>query len=122
MEKTQILIVDDEKLVTMLARGALNMHGYEVTESNDPVQAVEIVKSRQFAMILVDIMMPKMTVVDFIRAAKATELNANAHYAVLTAKRLSQEDRREIFDLGAQVMSKPFIPQKLVEWVGEILR
>ena len=48
-------------------------------------------------------------------------LNAGARCILLSGKRLTEEDRREIFDLGAEIMPKPFMPQKLVEKVGELL-
>ena len=122
MEKIPVLVLDDDEDITLLSRSVLTMHGYEVTESNDPLQALEIVKSRPFQLILVDIMMPDMDGVEFIQKAKETEMNAGAKYAVLTAKRLNEQDRRRIFDLGAEVMTKPFVPIHLAEKVAELLR
>ncbi len=103
MEKIPVLVLDDDEDITLLPRSVLTMHGYEVTESNDPLQALEIVKSRPFQLILVDIMMPDMDGVEFIQKAKETEMNAGAKYAILTAKRLNEQDRRRIFDLGAEI-------------------
>ena len=122
MEKVPVLVLDDDEDITLLSRSVLTMHGYEVTESNDPLQALEIVKSRPFQLILVDIMMPDMDGVEFIQKAKETEMNAGAKYAILTAKRLNEQDRRRIFDLGAEIMTKPFIPINLAEKVAELLR
>jgi len=122
MEKIPVLVLDDDEDVTLLARSVLTMHGYEVTESNNPVEALEIVKTRPFHLILADIMMPDMDGVEFIRQAKETDQNAGAKYAILTAKRLNDEDRRRIFDLGAEVMTKPFVPLNLAEKVAELLR
>lgn len=122
MDQASILVLDDDEDITLLARSVLMMHGYEVTEFNDPIQALEIVQNQSFQLILVDIMMPEMEGTEFIRQAKKTESNANARYAILTAKRLSEENRREIFDLGAEIMTKPFIPINLAEKITELLR
>jgi CheY-like chemotaxis protein len=122
MEKNKILVLDDEKNITMLTRAALSMHGYLVTEFNDPVQALEAVKKQSFDLILADIMMPHMTGIEFIRRAKTADTCSKTRYMTLTAKKLTEEELREIYDLSAEVMFKPFIPQKLVEKVGEILR
>lgn len=122
MDQASILVLDDDEDITLLARSVLMMHKYNVIESNDPIQAIDIVKNQSFQLILVDIMMPQMEGTEFIRQAKKTETNANARYAILTAKRLNEEDRREIFDLGAEIMTKPFIPINLVEKITELLR
>ena len=122
MEKIPVLVLDDDEDITLLTRSALAMHGYEVAESNDPLQALETVKERSFSLILVDIMMPQMDGVEFIRQAQQLRPDAETRYAVLTAKRLDEDQRRTIFDLGAEIMTKPFIPVKLVEKVAELLR
>jgi DNA-binding response OmpR family regulator len=122
MAKIPVLVLDDDQDITLLTRSALSMHGYEVTESNDPLQALEIVKEHSFDLILVDIMMPQMDGVEFIRQSQNACPDAGTRYAVLTAKKLDEEQRRTIFDLGADIMTKPFIPLKLVERVAELLR
>lgn len=122
MEKTQVLVLDDDEDITLLTRAALTMHGYEVTESNDPAAALGLTADQSYALILVDIMMPGMDGVEFIRRARDQRPDAATRYAVLTAKKLDEEQRREIFDLGAEIMTKPFIPVRLVERVAELLR
>ena len=122
MGKTPVLVLDDDEDITLLTRSALAMHGYEVTESNDPLEALKAVEERLFSLILVDIMMPQMDGVEFIRQSQQLRPDAETRYAVLTAKRLDEDQRRDIFDLGAEIMTKPFIPVKLVERVAELLR
>ena len=121
MEKVTVLFVDDNLAVTRLAESILSPDEYIVTTSNDPVQALKVVKKELFNLIVVDVIMPKMNGVEFIRKAKATEMNASSRYAILTAKKLEEEERREVFDLGVEILTKPFIPQKLVEKIGELL-
>ncbi|MBT4500064.1 MAG: response regulator [Gemmatimonadetes bacterium] len=122
MAKIPVLVLDDDEDITLLTRSALAMHGYDVTESNDPLQALELVGEREFGLILVDIMMPQMDGVEFISQARQLRPDAPTRYAVLTAKKLDEAQRRAIFDLGAEIMTKPFIPIKLVERVAELLR
>lgn len=122
MEKISVLVLDDDEDITLLTRSALTMHGYEVTESNNPLEALDLVKKRSFRLILADIMMPEMDGIEFIRQARQASPDADTRYAILTAKKLDEEQRRIIFDLGAEIMTKPFIPLKLVEKVAELLR
>jgi two-component system, OmpR family, response regulator ResD len=122
MSKTKVLVLDDDHDITLLTRSALAMHGYEVTESNDPAEALELVQQNDFSLILADLMMPGIEGTEFIRRAKELRPDSGTRYAVLTAKRLDEGQRRTIFDLGAEIMTKPFIPLKLVERVAELLR
>ena len=122
MSAIPLLVLDDDEDITLLTRAALSMHGYDVRDSNDPMEALELVQQHEYRLILVDIMMPGMDGVEFIRRAQALCPGADTRFAVLTAKQLSEEQRREIFDLGAEIMTKPFIPVRLVERVGELLR
>ena len=122
MEQTPLLVLDDDRDITLLTRSALTMHGYHVTECNDPIAALELVKGHEFRLILVDVMMPGMDGVEFIRQAQAACPERQTRFAMLTAKKLDQSQRREIFDLGAEIMTKPFIPVLLVEKVAELLR
>ncbi|MBL4890153.1 MAG: response regulator [Candidatus Lindowbacteria bacterium] len=121
MDKIPVLVLDDEEAITRLTDAVLTMHGFDVTESNDPLKALEMVKVRKFRLIMVDILMPGMTGIEFIRAARQTDMNCETKYAVLSAKRMNEEERREIFDLGAELMTKPFVPQRLVEKVQGLL-
>ena len=121
MDKIPVLVLDDDQDITLLTRSALTLHGYEVTESNNPLEALELIEKRSFRLILVDIMMPEMDGVEFIRRVKETHPDAEIRYAILTAKKLNERQRREIFDLETEIMTKPFIPVNLVEKVAELL-
>lgn len=122
MASIKVLVLDDDEDITLLTRSALSLHGYQVTESNDPIQALDQVRDTEFDLILVDIMMPQMDGYEFIRRAQQLRPDSKTRYAVLTAKQLNAEQRRAMFDLGAEIMTKPFIPMKLVERVADLLR
>lgn len=121
MEKIRVMVLDDEQAITSLTRAVLTMHGYEVTEFNDPAEALAAARARKFDLFLVDILMPGMTGVEFLAETRKTEMNGKSKFAILSAKRMNEDERREVFDLGAELMTKPFMPQKLVEKVNELL-
>lgn len=122
MDEISVLVLDDDEDITLLTRSALTMHGYQVTAANDPLAALDLVAANDYQLILVDIMMPEINGIEFMRRAQALKPNAATHYAILTAKKLAEDQRRIVFDLGAEIMTKPFIPMKLVEKVAELLR
>jgi two-component system, OmpR family, phosphate regulon response regulator PhoB len=121
MEKIPIMVLDDQKDITRLTSFVLGKHGYEITVSNNPLEAFEVAKEKSFRLMIVDFMMPDMSGLEFIRQAKETETNAEAKFLVLTAKKINEHELRDIFDLGAEIMTKPFVPLKLVEKVSSIL-
>lgn len=122
LQNATILVLDDDANITRLTRSVLSMSGCDVTESNNPIEALKIVKSHAFDLILVDIMMPEMDGVEFIRQSRQTVTNVKSRYAILSAKKLKETDRREIFDLGVEIMAKPFMPNQLVDMIADILK
>lgn len=58
--KPDILIIDDDELVGTLFEDVLKSNGYGVTTANDPLKGLELVKSRDFAMVFLDLKMPGM--------------------------------------------------------------
>ena len=121
MAAPSVLVLDDAEAITMLTSSSLTMYGYEVTECNFPLKALEIVKKQSFDVMLVDIMMPEMDGVTFIKHAGKLPTCSKTKFVVLSSKKLNKEEEKEIFDMGAVILSKPFIPKVLVEKIGEIL-
>jgi two-component system, chemotaxis family, chemotaxis protein CheY len=122
MKKYSVFVLDDAEAITMLARSALTMYNFEVTESNHPIKALEIVKSKTFDVILVDIMMPEMDGITFLKTIKEFPVDPKTRFVVLSSKKLTPGEEKEIFGLGAVMLSKPFIPRVLVEKITEILQ
>ena len=122
MKKYSVFVLDDAESITMLARSALTMYNFKVTECNDPLAALEIVKSRTFDVILVDIMMPEMDGITFLKTIKDFPIDAQTRFAVLSSKKLTPGEEKEIFSLGAVLLSKPFIPRVLVEKITGLLQ
>ncbi|MBN2535741.1 MAG: response regulator [Spirochaetales bacterium] len=122
MKKCSVFVLDDAEAITMLTRSALTMYNFEVTECNDPLAALEIVKSRTFDVIMVDIMMPEMDGITFLKTIKEFPIDPHTRFVVLSSKKLTPGEEKEIFSLGAVLLSKPFIPRVLVEKITELLQ
>lgn len=60
MEKSKILIVDDEKIIRCLIIDILTPLGYEVIQACDGIEAIEIVEKCKPDVILLDVTMPRM--------------------------------------------------------------
>ena len=57
----RVLVVDDEKLIVKGIRFSLQQDGMEVDCAYDGEEALEMAKTKEYDMILLDIMLPKMT-------------------------------------------------------------
>jgi two-component system, sensor histidine kinase and response regulator len=113
----RILVVDDnlkniQVLATVLAR-----NGYEVEYAINGSDAIEIVKSEDFELILLDIMMPEVDGFDACMAIKKIENKKDTPIIFLTAKNDIESITRG-FDIGAvDFITKPFNDKELLKRV-----
>ena len=120
MEKIKILVVDDESRMRKLVRDFLVREDYEVLEAGDGEAALDIFyQEKNIALIILDVMMPKMNGWDVCREVRET---SKVPIIMLTAKG-NEEDELTGFELGVdEYISKPFSPKILVARVSAILR
>jgi DNA-binding response OmpR family regulator len=105
MTKEKILIVEDEKDLVRLIRYNLEKESYRISAARDAETALKLVKTLKPDLILLDIMLPKMDGLDFLRAIRA---EVDVPIVLLTAKR-SEVDRILGLKLGADdYIVKPF--------------
>lgn len=117
-----ILIVDDEPLMADILTAALKLNSYEVEEHTDPVKAFKSIETRKFRLIVTDIMMPDMDGFELIDKTRASKSNKDTPILVITAKFLTVDEKRRLFDARCIHIRKPFVPRQLVEQVKKILQ
>ena len=120
MEKLKILVVDDEARMRKLVKDFLQRQDYIVIEAENGEQAVDIFfEEKEIALILLDVMMPKM---DGWQVTREIRQFSNVPIIILTA-RADERDELLGFDLGVdEYISKPFSPKILVARVNAVLR
>ncbi len=120
MEKLKILVVDDEARMRKLVKDFLQRQDYIVIEAENGEQAVDIFfEEKEIALILLDVMMPKM---DGWQVTREIRQFSNVPIIMLTA-RADERDELLGFDLGVdEYISKPFSPKILVARVNAVLR
>jgi CheY-like chemotaxis protein len=67
---TKILLVDDSKFLRLATERALSRAGYDVSTATDGEQALEIAREKKPDVILLDMLLPKMTGPDVLKALK----------------------------------------------------
>jgi len=116
--KAHILIVDDDDRIRELVKQYLNENDYLVTTANSAEDAKEKVDIIKFDIIILDIMMPGQSGLDFTNENKK---KINTPIILLTAKGESR-DRIEGLEIGADdYLAKPFEPKELVLRIKNIL-
>lgn len=120
MEKLKILVVDDESRMRKLVRDFLVRSNYEVIEAGDGAQALDIFfADKEIALILLDVMMPKM---DGWQVCREIRAYSRVPIIMLTA-RADEKDELQGFELGVdEYIVKPFSPKILVARVEAVLR
>ncbi len=119
MSKGKILVADDEISIRQIVEARLKMAGYEVVTAADGAEAVELVKSEQPNLIVLDIMMPKM---DGLQVCREVRKNLTTPIIMLTAKG-DVIDRIQALELGADdYVVKPFSPRELEARIKAVLR
>ena len=106
MEKRKILVVDDESRMRKLVRDFLVKQNFEVLEAGDGEEALDVFyKNKDIALIILDVMMPKMNGWDVCREIRES---SKTPIIMLTAKS-EESDELLGFELGVdEYISKPF--------------
>jgi CheY-like chemotaxis protein len=96
---TKILLVDDSKFLRLATERALARAGYQVSAANDGEHALEMARSERPDLILLDMLLPKMTGPDVLKALKADP--ATAGIAVVAFTGLSHKNAARLQHDGA---------------------
>ncbi len=113
-----ILVVDDDDGIRSLVKQYLNENNFLVTTSNSAENAEEKIAIIKFDLIILDVMMPGKSGLDFI---KENKLKIDTPIILLTAKG-EAEDRVGGLEVGADdYLPKPFEPKELILRIKNIL-
>ena len=114
----RVLVCDDEPQMTRLIAEVLKFRGYEVHTENDPARVEGVALVGRFDLIVLDLMMPGLDGLELLTGLRKREgYVKHVPVIVLTAKRLSPEDRTALQRAKATVLEKPFRIDDFVERV-----
>ena len=113
-----ILICEDEEPLRELVRAALG-NGYRFAEAIDGREALDLARTLQPDLIVLDVMLPGTSGLDVLATLREDEVTGRIPVVVITAWTHAQQ---EVLDAGAQrFVSKPFDPDSLKAIVDELL-
>lgn len=119
-ERPNVLVIDDDARIRDLVSRYLNEHGYLAMKAKDAVEAIEIMKYFVFDILVVDVMMPGQTGVEFTQELRS---KSDATPVLLLTAMGEVEDRITGLSAGADdYLPKPFDPRELVLRIDAILK
>jgi two-component system, OmpR family, alkaline phosphatase synthesis response regulator PhoP len=122
MQSQSILLVDDEKDILDFLSYNLKKEGYQIYTAENGIEGIEIAKTVQPTMILLDLMMPKMDGIEACQLMRTYSELKNTLIVFLTSR---SEDYSQIagFQTGADdYISKPIRPRLLKSKIESLLR
>lgn len=119
MDKTKILIVDDDDRIRDMIKEYTSLEGFRIDEAADGIEALNLFNTSDYSLIVLDIMMPKMDGWSVCRAIRKT---SQVPIIMLTA-RGEEYDKLFGFELGVDdYLVKPFSPKELLARMKAIIR
>jgi signal transduction histidine kinase/CheY-like chemotaxis protein len=117
-QQGEILLVDDDEGARALLARTLVEDGWDVLQAGDGRQALNILATTTPKLIFLDLIMPVMNGMDFIKQFRLLENHADTAVIVLTSKDLTGEEREELDANAIPVITKQtFSLQQLLDEV-----
>lgn len=120
MPMKKIILIEDETSVVSFIKKGLQENGYEVSVAFDGKTGVQLVKSNDFDLVILDIMMPEMNGLDACKEIRKT--NQHVPILFLTALGTSENIVLGLESGGDDYLVKPFKFIELVARVKSLLR
>jgi two-component system, OmpR family, response regulator VicR len=114
--KKRVLIVDDEPQIVKIFGLKLKLAGYDVLSVTGGAEAIELVRTQKFDVMLLDVLMPNVTGMDVLDSVRVF---SNIPIIIFTAK-------PDIFEIAKRFgandyISKPINPDLLVEKIKGVI-
>ena len=118
----RILVIDDDEVLRKTVRVVLEVAGYDVVEAVDGAAGLRLQREHGADLVLVDIFMPDVDGLEFIRTVRADRPQAKI-IAMSSGGRSGQGDMlMAAAAFGAsRTLRKPFQPRELLAAVGDVL-
>ncbi|MHB8589700.1 MAG: response regulator [Candidatus Dormibacteraceae bacterium] len=121
-EEIRILLVDDEPANLELLESILQPAGFTVLRAAGGQEGVEMARANQPHLILLDLLMPEVTGFDVVAALRGDEATRSIPIMVLTAKDLTEEDRRQLNGQVAAVFERNSLAgAELIGWLHQLV-
>jgi two-component system, chemotaxis family, chemotaxis protein CheY len=113
----RVLVIDDASLVRRYYRAALEGAGFEVAEALNGLEALEQVLSAHFDLLIVDVNMPQMDGLSFLKTVRGKSLPLSSTPALITSSEAEPQRVAAARATGANFyVVKPLSQETLVQY------
>jgi len=121
-EETRILVVDDEPANLQWLEGFLKPAGFSVISAHGGREGIDLATAQRPHLILLDLMMPDVSGFDVVEALHRDDATRSIPIMILTAKDLTDEDKRQLNGSVAAIMSRGTTgAQDLLGWLNRLM-
>ncbi len=118
----KVLIVDDSDSIREVISFTLENEGYQVMAGINGKDALKFLDGSEIDLIITDLYMPEMDGIAFIKEVRIKENYKHVPILFLTTES-QNEKKMEAKQAGATGwIVKPFVPAKLLEALGKVIR
>jgi signal transduction histidine kinase/CheY-like chemotaxis protein len=105
-DEVRVLVVDDEEANRELLAGVLEPAGFKVSLAAGGLEGIQLARSGHPDLILLDLLMPDVNGFDVVKVLRAEESTHATPIMVLTAKEMTQTDKRQLNGHVSAVLSR----------------
>ena len=117
--RMRVLIVDDSSLVRLYYRNALEKVGFEVEQAINGIEAMEKVLAQSFDLLIVDVNMPRMDGLSFLRTLRSGAAEVAGLPTLIISTESSEQDFEDARIAGANFyLVKPVSEANLIRHVA----
>jgi CheY-like chemotaxis protein len=116
---TSILVVDDDRTSRHLTESILKREGWQVTGAKDGVEALKLLKTRRFTLMLLDVWMPRMNGLELLE--KLRNKKDRPRVVVMTSDDAPATLLQAVREQAFRYVHKPVEPEILVDTVHETI-
>lgn len=118
----RILVVDDDVLVLEALKELLTSSGYEVRVATRGQEALEILDTERFDLLILDVVMPKMTGFDLCSEVRKRDDEMSAVKIIMLTAKTEARDLQSEEGCGCELyLTKPIDPGRLKELIRDTL-
>jgi CheY-like chemotaxis protein len=118
--RTRALVVEDDATTRTLLAGVLETIGFDVELAEDGEKALVQLRARDYDVVLLDIVLPKMSGIEVMEALQRDKPQTLGCIIVVTG--LDVREIRTLFPAVHETLSKPVIPNRLRQAVRSCAR
>jgi len=119
--KQSVLIVDDEPMTRDLLRLMLERAGFDISEAEDGIDALEKIRDSAPDAVILDVMMPHMDGITVCEILRREEATVNLPVVMLSARTHMDAVAKGLLAGATRYLSKPVSRQDLIQNLREVI-